>query len=160
MTRRLLACAAAIVISTAAAAPARADFSRVAVGLRTLGFQRTWIPFLGFARMMVRAVQPNGVHDFQLAVYENSPPVTAVDLERMVRTHMGKSYAPLVRVHSSRKGEAVFIYARPGRSERLIELLILAHEREETVLVRLIADAEVVGREIGEPMAMRRMASR
>ncbi|HEX6179283.1 MAG TPA: DUF4252 domain-containing protein [Thermoanaerobaculia bacterium] len=158
--RRRLALFVALALSIVVSVPAQADFSRVAVGLRKLGFERTWIPFLGFARAMVRVVAPNGVHDFQLAVYENTPDVSPADLERMVATHVGRQWSPLVRVRSQKKGESVFVYARPSRDERIVELLVLAHERGETVLVRLVADTQIVAREFGNPVEIRRMASR
>ena len=160
MTRRIVLIAA-LVASTLVAMPAAADFSRVAVGLRKLGFERTWIPFLGLARAAVWMVSPSGVHDFQLAVYENTPRVSEEQLEKMVAAHMGKNWSPIVRVRSQRSGESVFIYARPdAKNERLVELIILAHERGETVLVRVAADAKVIGRQIGNPIEMRKMASR
>jgi hypothetical protein len=109
---------------------------------------------------MVRVVQPSGVHDFQIAVYENTPDVSELEIERVVTAQVGKGYSRLVRVRSNRSGESVFIFARPGRDARVIELLILAREREETVLVRLVADAEIVGREMIQPAAMHKMASR
>ncbi|HUP47925.1 MAG TPA: DUF4252 domain-containing protein [Thermoanaerobaculia bacterium] len=152
--------ALAAMILTFAAQPVLADFSRVAVGLRSLGFERTWIPFLGLARSVVWMVQPKGIHDFQIAIYEKTPDVTGAEIERMIRTRMGRGYSPLVRVHSARKGESVFIYARPSRNGRIVELLILAHERNETVLVRVAADAEIVGRELARPENVRHIASR
>ena len=159
MTRRIAAFAAAT-LSLLIAVPAQADFSRVAVGLHRLGFERTWIPFLGLARTMVRVAAPNGVHDFQLAVYENTPDVSAADIEKMMSSHVGRRWSPLVRVRSEKKGESVLIYARPGSSERIVELLVLAHERGETVLLRLVADAKIVAREFGNPAEIRRIASR
>lgn len=153
MTRRVLA--AAIVAFTLAAQPAFADFQRVASGLRSLGFERTWIPFLGVARSMVRIVQPKGVHDFQLAVYDKTPGVKGSEIEKMIASRVGRGFKPLVRTYSARNGESVFIYARPSKDARIVELLILAHERNETVLVRVRADASVVGRELNAPERIR-----
>jgi hypothetical protein len=155
MTKRLTL----LVLALLLAVPAQADFADIARALdRELG-SRTWIPFLGLGRVLVRAVRPNGVHDFQLAVFERtrqSPDPQA--LERIVARGVEKGFAPLVRVRSNRQGEAVFIWARPNR--RCIELIILAHERDETVLVRVDADAEKVAREFGEPRGMVRLANR
>ena len=68
MTKRL---AVGALLLTLVAPQAFADFSHVARALeRRLGTNRTWIPFLGVARALVRTVHPNGVHDVQLAVFE------------------------------------------------------------------------------------------
>ena len=159
MNRRIAAAAA--VAFTLAAQPVFADFNRLAGGLRTLGFERTWIPFLGLARSLVRVVHPSGVHDFQVAIYEKAPRVSGNVIEKMIRTRMGAGFTPLVRTYSARKGESVFIYARPSRDSRTVELIILSHERNETVLVRVSADAATVGRELNVPERLHRsMASR
>lgn len=159
MSRRVAA--ALVVVFTLAAQPAFADFNRLAGGLRTLGFERTWIPFLGIARSLVRVVQPKGVNDFQIAVYERAPRVSGDVIEKMIRTRMGAGFSPLVRTYSARKGESVFVYARPSRDARTVELIVLSHERNETVLVRVSADAEIVGRELGAPERLHQsMASR
>ena len=150
----------ALIVFSVAAQPLFADFHSVRRGLRKLGFEQTWIPFLGLARSMVRIVQPKGVHDFQIAVYDTSPEVSGTAIEAMLRRSVGRGFTPLVRVFSAKKGEAVFVYARPGRDERMIELIVLAHERNETVLVRLAADSEIVAREFGDPVKMGALASR
>ena len=143
-----------------AAQPIHADdFHRVASGLRTLGFERTWIPFMGLARTLVKIAHPKGVHDFQIAVYENSPRVTGAEVEQMIKGRIARGFTPLVRVYSAAKRESVFIYARPSRDNRIVELLVLSHEPGETVLVRVTADAEKVGRELGVPKKIGEIAS-
>ena len=144
-----------------AAQPIHADdFHRVASGLRTLGFERTWIPFMGLARTLVKVVHPKGVHDFQIAVYENSPRVTGAEVEQMIKSRIARGFTPLVRVYSAAKRESVFIYARPRSDARIVELLVLSHEPGETVLVRVTADAEKVGRELGTPKKIGEIANR
>ena len=159
MSRRILVTLvlAAVVL---AAQPLQADdFQRVASGLRTLGFERTWIPFMGLARTFVKIAHPKGVHDFQIAVYEKTPDVTGEEVDRMVKSRMARGFSPLVRVYSAQKGESVFIYARPSRDARTVELIVVSHERDETVLVRVRADAEKVGRELGVPEKVGELAS-
>ncbi|HEU4522161.1 MAG TPA: hypothetical protein VFT12_09175 [Thermoanaerobaculia bacterium] len=158
MSRRIAI--AALVALTFAAQPVFADFHRVARGLQKLGFEKRWIPFLGLARVAVRVVHPKGVHDFQIAVYEETPSVSGAAIQQMLREHVGRGYTPLVRVFSARQGESVFVYARPTANLRIVELIVLAHERNETVLVKLSADAEIVGREMGIPAKMGLVASR
>ena len=157
MTRRIGLIA--LLAVTLAAPPAFADFARVAHGLRKLGFERTWVPFLGLARSFVRVVHPKGVYDFQIAVYEDTPSVPGIAIETMLRKSVGAGFTPLVRVYSSKKGESVFVYARPSSDVRKVELLVLSHEPGETVLVRISADAEIVGRDLGVPEKIGQMAS-
>src|SRR5688500_12678047 len=157
MNRRV---AVAVLVAFAAVAqPAFADFADVARGLRSLGFEKTWVPFLGLARSFIRVAHPIGVHDFQIAMYENRPNVSGLEIEKMLRKKVGAGFAPLVRVYSARKGESVFVYARATGDSRIVELLVLAHEPGETVLVRLRANAEIVGRELGMPQRLGQMAS-
>jgi hypothetical protein len=109
--------------------------------------------------MMVQVVRPNGIHDFQLAVFERTRTnIDMRDLEQLVADGVGKGFAPLVRVRSNRSGESVLIWARPKKD--CLELIILAHERDETVLVRVDANAEMVARQFGEPRQIVRIADR
>ena len=54
----------------------------------------------------------------------------------------GRGHAPLVRVRSKHEQESSFIYAKPLGDK--IELLVLTSDNEDTVLVRVVADAHVV----------------
>ena len=155
MTKRL----SILLLTLLVTIPAQADFGDIARALdRRLG-GRTSIPFLGLGRFLVWTVRPRGVHDFQLAVYENvRNEVDPREIEQLLARGVEKGFAPLVRVRSNRSGESVFVWARPGRS--CIELIVLVHERDEAVLVRVDADAETVAREFGEPRRVARFAQR
>ena len=152
---------AAALLSLVTAQPALADFHAVSRGLeRGFGFRKTWIPFLGVARLAIRTVHPTGVHDFQLAVYEKTPKTDPLAIEKMMASQVARGYTRLVRVRSARSGEWTFIYARPTKDERVMELLVLAHDDSETVLVRVTADMEKVMRQLGDPVKMRMIAER
>ena len=141
--------------------PALADFHAISSSLeRGFGFRRTWIPFLGVARLAIRTVHPTGVHDFQLAVYEHTPKTDPMAIEKMMASRVARGYTRLVRVRSARSGEWTFIYARPTKDEKVMELLVLAHDNSETVLVRVSADMEKVMRQLGDPVKMRMIAER
>ena len=151
--------AIAAVISILLAAPLQADFRQIARSLDTHLGSRMWVPFLGLGRFFVRTIHPKGIHDFQLAVFEDHRRgIDPRELEELVQRGAGNGFAPLVRVRSNRSGENVFVYARPRG--RYIEMMILVHERDETVLVRVVADAEVVVREFGEPRGVVKLAKR
>ena len=157
MTKRA---ALALVLLLVAAQPVFAGFSDIALGLeREFGFRRTWIPFLSFARFAVWTVHPKGIHDFQLAVYEKTPDVDPRAIATMLHDRIPRGFSPLVRVHS-RRGEWSFIYAKPSKDGKIIELLVLAHDGGETVLVRVAADAELVTRELDNPGKVKQVAMR
>ncbi|HYI09828.1 MAG TPA: hypothetical protein VEK57_12260 [Thermoanaerobaculia bacterium] len=155
ITKRLLL----VLLLVAAAVPAQADFNAIARAIDGhRGVKRVWIPFLGVARFMVRAVEPKGVYDFQLATFEGTEDLDAQQLKEILRSKIGPGFTPLVQVWSNRRDEWCFIYAKP-KGER-IELVILARD-DETVLVRVDVDADQVAREIHErPRQMTRMARR
>lgn len=147
MTKRL----AAAVLLALFALPVYADFAAIARALdRQQGVKRVWIPFLGVARFMVRVVAPEGVHDFQLATFEGADDVDPRNLQNIMRTSVGPGFMPLVQVRSGRSKDWSFIYARPSKDGERMELIILAHDSSDTVLVRVEVDTDTVARELKE----------
>jgi hypothetical protein len=160
MTKRLMLAAVLLAI---VAQPLHADFAAVAKALdHQRGVSRIWIPFLGVARTLVRVVRPKGVHDIQLVTFNTDSHVDPRELQRIMRTQIGPGFQPLVQVYSKRSGEWSFIYARPANDDsNRIELMVLAHDDDNTVLVRVEVDASVVARDLGDhPRGMVRMARR
>jgi hypothetical protein len=157
MTKRLLLAA---VLFASVALPLHADFNAVARAIDSQdGVSRRWIPFLGVARAVVWMVQPEGVRDFQLVTFQSQGRVDPQELQQIMRAKAGDGFKPLVQVWSRRSNEWSFIYARPSAKGNRIELMVLAHDDEETVLVRVDVDAEVLARELGEkPRGVTRMA--
>jgi hypothetical protein len=146
MNRRL---AVALLAGLVVAAPVYADFASVARALDAQqGMKRIWIPFLGVARALVRVAQPEGVHDFQLATFEGNGDVDPQALKQILQSRIGPGFVPLVQVWSKRSNDYSFIYARPTANMNRLELMILAHDGGDTVLVRVDVDAHVVAREI------------
>jgi hypothetical protein len=144
MTKRL---AIAALVLCALAAPLHADFNSLARALDShKGVKRIWIPFLGLARIAVRVVEPQGVHDFQLATFSGTDNVDARELQRIMRAHAGAGFKPLVQVWSRKSNDWSFIYAKPVGDR--IELMILAHDDEETVLMRVEVNADKLAEEI------------
>ncbi len=157
MTKRLAAAALFIVVL---AQPAQAGFAEVARAIDShRGVSRIWIPFLGLARLAVRIVAPEGVHDFQLATFKGAGKIDPRELHATLRSTVGRGFVPLVQVWSRRSNEFSFIYARPAG--RRVELMVLAHDKNETVLVRVEVDPEVLARELEHnPRTVTRMAGR
>lgn len=157
MSKRLAAAAlTAILIGQ----PAFAGFSEVARAIDGhRGVSRVWIPFLGLARIFVHIAEPKGVHDFQLATFEGADRIDPRELHDILRAKAGKGFVPLVRVWSRKSSEWSFIYARPHGKR--MELLVLTHDHEDTVLVRVDVDVEVIAKEIeNNPRSVTRVARR
>lgn len=149
MTKRIAAALVALAVSL----PLYADFASLAKAIDSkAGVKRVWIPFLGVARFAVRVVQPEGVRDFQLATFSGTDNVDPRELQSLMRSKIGPGFTPLVQVWSRKHGkkEWSFIYARPHANGR-VEMVVLAQDDEETVLVRVDVDADVLARELGEP---------
>ena len=160
MTRRL---AAVLALAASLTLPLYAGgFGDVARAIDSQrGVNRVWIPFLGVARMLVRIVEPEGVNDFQLAVFEGADRLDPQQLHQLMREKIGADFKPLVQTWSRKHGkrEWAFIYAKPHARNR-IELVILAHDDEDTTLVRVDVNAEVLARELDDPRGVTRMARR
>lgn len=158
MTKRLAAAALLLVL---VAQPLHAGFAEVAHAIDSQrGVSRIWIPFLGVARLAVRLVAPEGIHDFQLVTFKGADNVDPKELQRILRAKIGPGFSPLVQVWSRKSSEWSFIYARPAADGR-IELVVLAHDDEDTVLVRVDVDAVKLARELNDsPRNVTRMARR
>ena len=159
MTKRL---AAALLLLTVVALPLHADFASVARAIDAQsGVKRIWIPFLSIARIAVRMVQPEGVHDFQLATFEGADDVNPETLRGIMRSKVGAGFVPIVQVWSKKSNEWSFIYAKPSSDANRLELMILAHDDSDTVLVRVDVDAKVIARELkNKPRNVTNMARR
>jgi hypothetical protein len=160
MTRGLTA---ALVLAATIAMPLHAGgFADVARAIDAQrGVNRVWIPFLGVARVLVRVVEPKGVNDFQLAVFEGGDNLDPQQLHQVMRDRIGTDYKPLVQTWSRKHGkrEWAFIYAKPVAPNR-IELVILAHDDDDTTLVRVDVNADVLARELDNPRGVIHMAKR
>src|SRR5687767_2107675 len=108
--------AAAVIVIACLAQPVRADFRHVANALESrIGKGPTTIPYFGLARLLIRSIQPSGVHDFQLAVWEGQyDNLSGHDVEQVLRKTVGKRYTPMIRVYSAKRAEWTFIYASPA----------------------------------------------
>src|SRR5207247_11315891 len=98
-----------------AAGTVRADFnSLLRVVERQPGLHRVWTPGISLARLAVRMVHPEGVHDFQLAVFEGDGRFDGRDLQSILRTSADR---PMIQVHYNRTGETAVIWPHPAGSD-------------------------------------------
>ena len=154
MIRRLV-----LAIVLLAAVPAHAGFNEILDGLETRLGHTMWIPMFGFVRMVVRIGHPRGVHDLQLAVFEGKGRLDPRELDALMTARAGRGYTPLVRVRSKHGQESSFIYAK-NIGDRM-ELLVLTNDLEDTVLVRVVVDPQVVSRYLDkDPRAVGLVARR
>ncbi|HSP14411.1 MAG TPA: hypothetical protein VLV78_06645 [Thermoanaerobaculia bacterium] len=130
------------------AIPANAGFNEVLGGLESRLGRTTWIPLFGLARVGVRVIHPDGVHDIQLAVFEGKGTFDSLEADRLMRSRIGGGYTPLVRVRSKHDHEWSFIYARSIGN--LMDLVVLSNDGSDTALVRVVVDPEVVSRYVRE----------
>lgn len=141
--------------------PLHAGFSELARAIDGhRGVKRVSIPFLGLARVAVWLIEPGGVGDFQLATFEGAENLDPRRLQALMREKIGEGFTPLVQARS-KNGEWSFIYARPSDDGERVELIVLSHDKDETVLVRVEADAEDIAKQIeAEPRRVSRVAER
>jgi hypothetical protein len=161
MTERFGRLFAALTLTVVIATPLHADFAAVVRALDSQkGVKKVWIPFLGVARAVVRVASPNGLRDFELATFEGAQNLDARAVQRMLGEKLA-GFTPLVRSRSKKTGEWSFIYARPKGNGDRFELVVLNHDRHDTVVVRVDIDAETLGREIQiHPTRASRVAAR
>ena len=156
MNKRLVAAA----LLFALALPLHAGFNDIARAIEHRGVHRVWTPGIGLARLFVWIIRPKGVRDVQVAVFEGGENIDPHDLHAILRREVDPGFMPLVKVWSRKSNEWSFIYARPLPNSDRIELIVLARDDEDTVLVRVDVDATAIARELRDhPRNVRRMAS-
>jgi hypothetical protein len=148
---RFSALTAAAVLCAAIALPVRADFDDVVRALETkAGGHRQPIPLFGLVRLAIWIAHPDGVHDLEMATWEGTRTVIdGKEVAPLLRSKAGANYRPLVAAHSRRDGEWTYIYARPGRGD-LMEIIVLSHDREDTVAIRALIEPRVMAQEFGD----------
>lgn len=102
------------------------------------GARRQYVPMLGLARTGVRMIRPHGVRDFQLAVFKTDSVAASGRLDRAI-ADVGQGWTPMIRVAGAR-GERSTVWARA--SDDGMEMLVLAHDQRESVIVRFAMDAD------------------
>ena len=85
---------------------------------------------------------PSGVHDIQLAVFNGVG--GDADITALMRQYAGPEFRPLVVARERHESSAVYAHLI---SDRLVEILILTHDRQDTTLVRTVLDVEALSRQ-------------
>jgi hypothetical protein len=151
MNNRRLLLVIALSIFALGATPARANFDDIVRAVESrYHVQRTTIPMFGLVRFALWCVHPGGVSDVQLATFENAHFDDMKGLADIVRRNAGEAMQPLVQTRSNRQNETTLIYARPLGGDR-VALLIFAHDREDTTLVRVVVSMDKFSEAMNHP---------
>jgi hypothetical protein len=151
MNNRRLLLVIALSCFALGATPARANFEDIVRAVESrYHVQRTTIPMFGLVRFALWCVHPGGVSDVQLATFENAHFDDMKGLADIVRRNAGEAMQPLVQTRSNRQNETTLIYARPLGGDR-VALLIFAHDREDTTLVRVVVSMDKFSEAMNHP---------
>jgi hypothetical protein len=151
MNNRRLLLVIALSIFALGATPARANFDDIVRAVESrYHVQRTTIPMFGLVRFALWVAHPGGVSDVQLATFEHAHFDDMKGLAEIVRRNAGEAMQPLVQTRSNRQGETTLIYARPLGGDR-VALLIFAHDREDTTVVRVVMSMDKFSEAMNHP---------
>jgi opacity protein-like surface antigen len=150
--KKLLVAAPLLALAAAAAAAADPGFDAIVRGVESgYGIQRMHVPFFGLARFVVKVARPEGVKDFDMAIFE-PPDGAAVDSRRfdhIVRRATGDRWSSVIRVRSRRDGESTYVYITPaGREWRM---LIATFKADEIVVLNARVDARILFGALDDP---------
>jgi hypothetical protein len=149
--RRLVLLVAFVSVFALGATPARANFDDIVRAVESrYNVHRTWMPMFGLVRFALWVARPGGVSDVQLATFEDTHFDDVQDLAEIVRRNAGEPMQPLVQTRSNRNGETTLIYARPLGGDR-VALLIFAHDRDDTTLVRVVVSMDKFSEAMNHP---------
>ena len=145
-----------VLLGALAATPIAAgdsDFHAIVRGVESgYGVHRVHIPLLGLARFALKIAQPEGVKDFDMAIFEtpDGAPRDLGQFDGIMRRVGGGHWSPLIHVRSRRDGEWVYIYARPegGNDWRM---LVATFGRGEAVLLEAQVNPEFLANALEDP---------
>lgn len=132
---------------------ASSDFTTLVAAIEAEpGVHRQYIPMLGVARTGVRVLHPGGVRDFRLAVFNHAGPRGNPELNRAVDAITERGWMPMVKVRQA-DGEQATIWLREAGSDQ-VEMLIVAREARESVVVQLEIDAATFAQLTSDPASV------
>lgn len=157
--RRLIVPALATALLVCLAMPARADFSSVVrLMSEDTQLERVHVPFFGLARFAVRILEPEGIFDIRLAVFEGRSSIDPAELERAISRGLDPAWQPIVKAVDRRSDERSVIYAR--ETPRGVRLLIVTHDGSDATVVETEISPEVFFEDVVEPQRMAERAGR
>jgi hypothetical protein len=122
--------AAVLLLLLCASSPVLADFRQTVRAVeKATGARQTYIPFFGLARLVINVIEPEGISDIRLAVFDGRRFRLPSHFPEMLRAAVGPRWQPVVTTYSRRSGEQAFIFVRESR--RGMRMLIVAMNRNE-----------------------------
>jgi hypothetical protein len=150
--KALLLAAPLLTLLAGPAAAGDTDFHAIVRGVESgYNVQRVHIPLFGLARFVVQVARPEGVKDFDMAVFEtpDGPPLDGSRFDAIMKRSGGGQWSCAIRVRSRRGHESTYIYVRPeGRDWRM---LIATFEPTDTVILQAKVDPESLARALNDP---------
>jgi hypothetical protein len=129
------------------------EFDRMVKAIEVhYGTKHTHVPFLGLANVFVKVAHPAGASEFKLAVFEDLGSIDSRDEQELDRFMCGLASLrlhPLVRVHSHRDGESVYIYA--GEEGKSTRMLIATFQRDQATVIEVKVDMDQLIKWINSP---------
>jgi len=116
--------------------------------------KRTHIPFLGLANLVVKVAHPAGASEFKLAVFEDMQSPDERDRRELDRFMSGLRFGrlrPLVRVHSSRDRESVYIFAEDDFSKST-RMLIATFQSDQATVIQVRVNIDELMKWIDSPI--------
>lgn len=146
----------AIVVTQAAVVRAAAEADSFGSLVRTLkaedDVEVTTPPMMWLGRLVVKAVQPEGVMDVRVAMFEGrglSRVARAESFDKLLQRVKDQGWQPLVKVRSKRNSELSAVHVREQRGK--LSLLVVAIDRGEGVIVEAAVKPEALSRWLDKP---------
>lgn len=115
--------------------------------------KRNHIPFLGLANLVVKVAHPAGASEFKLAVFDDLDAIDDRDdreLDQFMSELSTGRLRRVVRVHSSRDHEAIYIFADDDDA-RSTRMLLATFQRDQATVVQVRVDMNELIKWIGSP---------
>jgi hypothetical protein len=114
------------------------DFQAVVGAIEAhLGVHHTHIPMMGFAKLFVKASAPSGVHNFELATFEDLKysQDKIRDFQNVISDALGESWHTMVQVQAPWRREytGIFIKGQGGQ----FRMMIATIEAQEATVVEV-----------------------
>ena len=109
-----------------------------------LGVRRTHIPMMGLAKFFVKASSPSGIHQLELATFENLDysPENLQGFRTTVGRALGESWQPMVQVQAPWRREYTGIFVK-GQKGKFHLMIATIEAREATVVEIQLSPAQL-----------------
>jgi hypothetical protein len=114
--------------------------------------KRKRIPFLGLASFAVKIARPAGVKSIKVVMFEELNDMGRVDhteLNAVIRQALDEQWQPLVRIHSRKAAEQMFVYARQEGND--IKLMVVSLQETQAFIARVKLNPETLAKWMEKP---------